>query len=220
MKTLSSVRVLSLAFGVALAAAAFAVAPLADAQGLTQSQVDAITTLLQAFGADASTIANVQAALQGTNVPSTSDTGTASSTSASSGSVQGSISGCATLSGALSVGSQGEDVSKLQSFLAKDKSVYPQGLVTGYYGQDTEDAVRRYQATHNIVATGTPDTTGYGVVGPTTRGEMDKEMETECETGDSGSANSSDNASATSSTTHEGEGSSATATSSTSSGDN
>lgn len=72
----------------------------------------------------------------------------------------------------LSVGSEGADVSRLQEFLARDPSVYPQGLVTGYYGSLTLAAVQRWQAKHGIVSSGTPQTTGYGVVGPRTRAAM------------------------------------------------
>lgn len=38
-----------------------------------------------------------------------------------------------------------------------------------YFGNNTESAVQRYQITNNIVMGGTPQTTGFGQVGPTTR---------------------------------------------------
>ncbi len=68
----------------------------------------------------------------------------------------------------LSLGSQGEDVSDLQRFLTKTGD-YTYGEVTGYFGAATEAAVQRYQARNNILSSGTPDTTGYGAVGPNTR---------------------------------------------------
>lgn len=64
------------------------------------------------------------------------------------------------------------DVSKLQQFLAQDSSIYPSGLVTGYFGPMTETAVQRWQATHSVVSSGSADTTGYGYVGPKTRAAM------------------------------------------------
>ncbi|TSC79708.1 MAG: Uncharacterized protein G01um101429_383 [Parcubacteria group bacterium Gr01-1014_29] len=62
-----------------------------------------------------------------------------------------------------------EQVSELQKFLASDSSIYPEASVTGYFGPLTEQAVKRFQEKHSIVSSGSPDTTGYGVVGPLTR---------------------------------------------------
>jgi hypothetical protein len=211
-----SARVHAAAIGVAGALALFSVAPLAQASALTSGQVSAIINLLQVFGADSATIANVQAALAGTPMPNpTPSTSTSTSTSTPTYNGPGNAASCMSLSGTLSVGSQGEDVTKLQQFLAQNSSIYPQGLITGYYGSDTQEAVQRWQAAHGIVATGTPSTTGFGSVGPSTRGEMEREMETECNSGDSNNG-SSDHA-ASSTVSHEGEGSSVTASSTASS---
>lgn len=59
-------------------------------------------------------------------------------------------------------------VKRLQTILAKDKTIYPEGLVTGYFGPATLKAVQAFQKKHNIVSEGTPETTGYGAVGPKT----------------------------------------------------
>ncbi len=64
------------------------------------------------------------------------------------------------------------EVTKLQQFLAQDSSIYPAGLVTGYFGPMTETAVQRWQARNGVVSSGSPDTTGYGYVGPKTRAAM------------------------------------------------
>jgi hypothetical protein len=80
----------------------------------------------------------------------------------------GSVS-CPTLTRSLYVGLSGADVTSLQQFLAADASLYPEKLVTGYFGGLTEAAVQRWQARHNVISYGTPDTTGYGVIGPATR---------------------------------------------------
>ena len=69
-------------------------------------------------------------------------------------------------------GSTGEDVTRLQQFLALDPSIYPEGLVTGYFGTLTEAAVARWQTRHNIVSSGSPETTGYGQYGPRTASLM------------------------------------------------
>ena len=66
------------------------------------------------------------------------------------------------------------EVSALQKFLAQDSSIYPEGLITGYFGPATEKAVQRWQAKNNIVSSGSPDTTGYGVVGSKTRAAIRK----------------------------------------------
>jgi len=45
----------------------------------------------------------------------------------------------------LSLGMRNEEVQKLQEILAKDPQVYPEGLVTGYFGPLTHAAVIRFQ---------------------------------------------------------------------------
>ncbi len=59
------------------------------------------------------------------------------------------------------VGSRGKGVRVLQKLLASDPSIYPQGLVTGYYGRLTEAAVKKFQENHGI--------SPVGQVGPETR---------------------------------------------------
>lgn len=76
---------------------------------------------------------------------------------------------CPALSRVLRQGLSGSDVSALQSFLAADRSVYPESTVSGYFGALTQAAVQRFQVKHGIVNSGSPDSTGYGVVGPATR---------------------------------------------------
>ena len=66
-------------------------------------------------------------------------------------------------------GSSGPQVRKLQEILKTIPGVYPEGLVTGYFGILTEKAVQRFQAKQGIVSSGTPTTSGYGMVGPRTR---------------------------------------------------
>ncbi len=75
---------------------------------------------------------------------------------------------CPNIGRVLKAGSSGDDVTKLQQFLALDTAVYPEGVVSGYFGSLTQTAVQRWQTKYNIVSNGTPATTGFGVVGPRT----------------------------------------------------
>lgn len=70
--------------------------------------------------------------------------------------------------GAMGPGSSGADVTQLQQFLARDSSIYPEGIISGFYGSLTQAAVQRFQAKNAIVSSGSPSTTGYGRVGPKT----------------------------------------------------
>lgn len=70
-----------------------------------------------------------------------------------------------TLTTQMSLGAKGEQVTILQTGLALDPDIYPEGLVTGYYGPATKAAVGRFQEKYQL---GTPSTPGYGGVGPLT----------------------------------------------------
>lgn len=74
----------------------------------------------------------------------------------------------AAITGQLDFGATGSDVTELQTYLATNSSIYPSGLVTGYFGPLTQAAVQKFQSTQGIVSAGTPETTGYGRVGPQT----------------------------------------------------
>lgn len=75
---------------------------------------------------------------------------------------------CPALSRALRSGISGSDVAALQQYL-KSAGDYTYPEITGYFGAQTEAAVKRFQCRKNIVCSGTADTTGYGSVGPSTR---------------------------------------------------
>lgn len=60
----------------------------------------------------------------------------------------------------LRYGMRGEDVELLQQTLATDPDIYPEGLITGYFGSLTRGAVKRFQKTAGIEQA--------GVVGPKT----------------------------------------------------
>ncbi len=219
MRIIKNPRFISGAVGIAFVFSLFGGATLTHA-ALTQPQINAITSLLQAFNVDSSTIANVQAVLEKKTPIATTATSTPSQATGKRYAIQLPNGGtCSKISNGLSIGSTdqetGGDVSRLQSFLSKDKTVYPGGWVTGYFGDSTERAVQRWQAQKNIVSSGDAQSTGYGNIGPRTRGEMDREMEVECEQGDS--QNSSDTTESSTSETNshsEDQGSSSTASAS------
>jgi len=114
---------------VAVALVAVAVATPVQAASLTSAQVSAIVSLLQSFGADASTVASVQGTLSGTSVSAPVVT----------------VSSMFTMD--LGVGSRGAEVTALQNKLG----VAP---ATGYFGPLTKAAVQQYQASKGISATG------------------------------------------------------------------
>lgn len=74
----------------------------------------------------------------------------------------------AAITSQLDLGDRGSEVTELQTYLATNASIYPEGLITGYFGQLTKAAVERFQTTQGIISQGTPATTGYGRVGPQT----------------------------------------------------
>jgi peptidoglycan hydrolase-like protein with peptidoglycan-binding domain len=65
-------------------------------------------------------------------------------------------------------GVTGDDVKQLQEFLKQFPDVYPEGLVTGYFGSLTEAAVKKFQEQQGIVTEGDFSSTGFGQVGPKT----------------------------------------------------
>ena len=63
-------------------------------------------------------------------------------------------------------GMSGEDVKALQVLLATQPDIYPEGLVTGYYGALTSKAVKKYQEKFGL--------TVVGHVGPLTRKKLNE----------------------------------------------
>ena len=53
--------------------------------------------------------------------------------------------GVLTITRQLEEGMQGEDVKKLQQLLSTDPEIYPEGLITGYFGPKTRRAVEKFQ---------------------------------------------------------------------------
>lgn len=58
------------------------------------------------------------------------------------------------LIGDLKEGMTGEQVTLLQTALAADPAIYPEGLITGYYGKRTTQAIYRFQKKNGLELTG------------------------------------------------------------------
>lgn len=80
--------------------------------------------------------------------------------------LQGELEDIIQLTRTLSLGVSGDDITELQQLLAEDPDLYPEGLVTGYFGPLTERAVRRFQERFGIDQ--------VGIVGPITRSTLNK----------------------------------------------
>ncbi|MCD6550021.1 peptidoglycan-binding protein [bacterium] len=67
---------------------------------------------------------------------------------------------------ALGIGSRGEEVKAIQEILKEDPTVYPEGLVTGYFGRLTNKALQRVQKKFGIYPTGVLDSETEKVLFP------------------------------------------------------
>lgn len=76
----------------------------------------------------------------------------------------------------LDFGDRGPEVSELQTYLSGNANIYPSGLVTGWFGPLTKAGVERFQTANGIVSSGTPETTGYGRVGPRTQAAINAKL--------------------------------------------
>jgi len=57
----------------------------------------------------------------------------------------------------MAAGDMGRDVRHAQLLLAQNSQIYPQGLITGYFGPLTAQAITQFQAKHSLLATGFAD---------------------------------------------------------------
>ncbi len=58
------------------------------------------------------------------------------------------------LSGQMGLGATGSDVTNLQTFLASNSYIYPEGIVSGYYGRLTQKAVAQLQLNYGLPTVG------------------------------------------------------------------
>ncbi|MEK7569032.1 MAG: peptidoglycan-binding domain-containing protein [Patescibacteria group bacterium] len=70
----------------------------------------------------------------------------------------------------LFMGMSSADVRRLQTLLASDKEIYPEGIVSGLYGPLTKKAVGKFQIKYGVVLSS--KSKGYGNVGPMTRAKL------------------------------------------------
>jgi peptidoglycan hydrolase-like protein with peptidoglycan-binding domain len=117
----------------------------AQAASLSSTQVSAVLSVLQSFGADQSVINNVSAALGGS-----------ATTNAS----------CVNLSNNLTLGASGSDVTSHQDYLIAHGDLAAR-YNTGYYGFLTAQAIRKLQLSLGILSPASDS--AYGIVGPQTR---------------------------------------------------
>ncbi len=121
---------------------------LAIADTSTSTQIQALLTQIQTLQAQIEALHSAQQQVQTT--------------------VQN-ISGTLSLIRSLRQGMSGDDVKALQAILAADPTVYPQGLITGFFGQMTSEAVKKFQKKHGIEA--------LGFVGPQTLRKLNEEKD-------------------------------------------
>ena len=122
---------------------------------LSTSQVQSILSLIESFGADASTLANVRSALGG---------GQGLAAAAAAPAATPAASAKYSFTSFLHLTSRGTEVSELQKRLAS--LGYFSGAVTGYYGPLTQAAVKKFQAANGL--------TQAGYVGPGTRAALNR----------------------------------------------
>jgi peptidoglycan hydrolase-like protein with peptidoglycan-binding domain len=146
-------RNISVKLAGAFVAVAFAFSA-SSALALTQAQTDSIIGLLEGFGVDAATVANVRATLSG---QPTSGGGSSSGSSSAA---------CGPYTSDLTMGSTGPQVINLQTYLVDMGFLtIPAGVNKGYFGSLTQAALANYQAANNVLPS-------VGYFGPLTRASV------------------------------------------------
>ena len=80
------------------------------------------------------------------------------------------------LTGNLSPGDTGPQVELLQTWLAEDSALYPEGVVNGIFGKATRSAVQRYQEKKGMILKHLNGANSYGFVGPMTRANLNADF--------------------------------------------
>jgi hypothetical protein len=148
MKTVTTkaiAKVAAVATGLAMATSMLSFAPMVHAAALSSAQVQSILSLLSSFGADASTIANVQASLTG-GTPTTTTTTTTTTSSSCPFTMD------------LQMGSTGAQVTALQNALKSNG--YMTANATGLFGSLTKAGVIAWQKAKGV----TPASGYFGAI--------------------------------------------------------
>ncbi|MDD5430704.1 MAG: peptidoglycan-binding domain-containing protein [Candidatus Pacebacteria bacterium] len=152
-----SVKISIAAVSVLTALSLSGVTSIANA-ALTEAQITSILSLLSTFGADATTVANVNASLRGQATSASSGQATSGTTTTTTSSTA--VPAVLLTSGNLTVGSTGEVVKALQQYLnASGYAVALSGAgsvgnESTYFGNATKAALAKWQAANGISATG------------------------------------------------------------------
>jgi hypothetical protein len=171
--------------GLLLVALIFSFSVPAAQAALSSSQVNSILSLIMSFGADQSTIGAVGQVLLGTGSSTGSTSGSSTPGTVSTSPLVPSQGVTVTpeqceyvklMSITVSRGSANDVVTALQYFLIGDPLQVGAAIAKplGRFDLATEQALQVWQKRAGLVSSGTPVTTGYGVLGPTTRAYMKK----------------------------------------------
>jgi len=126
-----------------------ALAP-AKADTATSTAADLMASLRAQMNSLLAQIATLQAQLQAIN-----------ETKKQIQTTQQEIKGTLCLTAQLREGMTGDEIKTLQEILATDSDIYPQGIISGYFGKLTKQALIRFQLKHGVE--------GVGETGPQTR---------------------------------------------------
>lgn len=176
---IKTLQVFAIIFAILLVYAVWA--PKAHAAALTDTQTQAIISLLSSFGADQSVLSNVQLALSGASrddilkamgagAASSSPRGDWQNAPGSMGSSTPPFA-CPAFDRTLARGATGDDVSSLQMFLQRSGDL-DATTTTGFFGSTTEVALKAWQAKQGVATSGDKTTTGFGAAGPKTRAAL------------------------------------------------
>ncbi len=122
------------------------------------------------FATSAATVSELQAQLAAllAQIAQMQATNTQQNATNAPANAQTNSSQCPNLTRTLARGYKGSDVAALQRFLIAQGHL-AQGNDSGFFGALTEAAVKKFQCKHMSICSGSPSTTGYGLVGAKTR---------------------------------------------------
>lgn len=144
----------------------------AAGNGTFAAEVSAVASASTSTGTTTQTTSTTQTSTSTTTSTPSTGTGTGSGTGTGTG-TNSPLPTIYVFNANLRMGMRGDAVRNLQTVLATDAMVYPEGLVTGYFGPLTRAAVIRFQEKHAaeiLIPVGL--TRGTGFVGASTRAKL------------------------------------------------